>query len=318
MNMKNTSLSKLKKLYSNGGNITELLKDNCNTNSINSIEAAYDLQSGNYTKNALNNKDKMDLYISEVSSIIQPYLNNNDRVLDCGTGEMTTITGIANKIFPDSIKLYCFDISLSRILWGVQFCKEFMKKGLLSNVRPFVATLSNIPMLDNSIDIICSSHALEPNHGKESEILSEIFRVACKKVILFEPSYESNTKEGKERMEGYGYIRNLPEHIKKNNGKLEYKIKIKNTINPLNPTYAYIITPPNNAKRVDSVFACPVTKSPLVERSDCLYSNQSLFAYPIISSIPILRKKYHIMASHYDSYLIDSNRLYHETNSKVK
>ena len=64
---------------------------------------------------------------------------------------------------------------------------------------PFVADIKSIPLASNSIDVITSCHALEPNGKSLNLLLKELFRVAKNKLILFEPSYELNSKEGKRR-----------------------------------------------------------------------------------------------------------------------
>ena len=76
-------------------------------------------------------------------------------------------------------------------------------------------------------------------------ILKEIFRVARRKVILFEPSFEKNSIEGQKRMEKHGYVRNLTKHIEALGGVIEDIIKLdKTSKNSLNKTYAHIIKPP--------------------------------------------------------------------------
>ena len=308
-------LSKIKKLYNSGVNITQYLSKKYDISK--SIEISYDLQSGTYSKGCLNNK-KMKAYVSEISNILNVYIKDNDNILDCGTGEMTTITHIANLIFTPKNKVFCFDISLSRMLWGGDYNHHFIKDSLSNIFNPFVGELDNIPILNKSVDITWTSHAIEPNHTREESILKEIFRVTKRRVILFEPSYENNTKLGKNRMEKLGYVRNLPNHIVNMGGEIEKIIKIKNTMNPINPTYAYIIIPPKinkNNKKEEEIFMCPINKTKLLKYQDCFFSSESLLAYPVISSIPILRKKYAIVASHYETHLNDFQKI---LKSKIK
>jgi ubiquinone/menaquinone biosynthesis C-methylase UbiE/uncharacterized protein YbaR (Trm112 family) len=300
-------LTNLKEKYKKGINITKLLNEGLSKNSTSSIEIAYDLQSGSYVDGALSNGINSEK-IRQMSNIINPYLETGSRILDCGTGELTTLTSLINNFNNEDIDVYCFDLSLSRLLYGKEYSEKVIKKdSSLKNLTLFSAELDNIPIVDNSIDVVISNNALEPNHGNESKILSEILRVASKKVILFEPSYENNSIEGKKRMEELGYVRGIPGHVKANGGKLESVLKIKNVKNPLNPTHAYIITPPNAilSNRSKSVLACPITKKPVKLYRDCVYSDESLFAYPVISGIPILRSSHAIVASHYNSVDID-------------
>ncbi|CAM5272174.1 Methyltransferase domain-containing protein OS=Lysinibacillus sphaericus OX=1421 GN=LS41612_21290 PE=4 SV=1 [Lysinibacillus sphaericus] len=66
-----------------------------------------------------------------------------------------------------------------------------------------------MPLANNSIDLVYTVHALEPNGGKELEALKELYRVASKYVVLVEPYYEGANSEAKERMDRLGYIKGI-------------------------------------------------------------------------------------------------------------
>jgi serine/threonine protein kinase len=68
---------------------------------------------------------------------------------------------------------------------------------------------------------------LEPNGGKLKELLMELFRVTADKLILFEPCYEINTQEGKDRMDKLGYIKNIEGVVGELGGKVIDKIVVK-------------------------------------------------------------------------------------------
>ena len=193
------------------------------------------------------------------------------------------------------MKIYCFDISLSRILYGRKFLNNNASPELNKSVVPFVADINAIPLMNKSMDVIFSMHGLEPNHGREENILKEIFRVARRKVILFEPSFEKNSIEGQKRMEEHGYIRNLTKYIENLGGVIEDIIKLdKASKNPLNKTYAHVIKPPliEEDSLNEGLFTCPINQLKLnVERKDCYYSHDTMYIYPIISSVPIFKKR---------------------------
>ena len=88
---------------------------------------------------------------------------------------------------------------MSRILKGMDFAKQYMGNQY-AKLHTFVADIKRIPLLNKSINITISSHALEPNGLNLREIMIELFRVTTDKLILFEPCYEINTNEGKIRM----------------------------------------------------------------------------------------------------------------------
>jgi hypothetical protein len=287
-------LQKAKKIYQEGGNVTAYLKElyGAEHNSLEAVEFAYNLQAGTYSRDATGeDAEFMDAYTSDLADILQNYISTGDRVLDAGTGEMTALVGIFNHTFPSKISIFAFDLSLSRILAGRRYVDANLRQEVEKPIS-FVAELSAIPLMNNSMDVVWASHAFEPNHGREESMLKEVFRVASRKVVLFEPSYENNSANGKLRMEQLGYVRNLPQHIENLGGKLDEIIPIKNIAHPLNPTHAYIIKPPNNISESNKsdAFCCPVSRVPLkTTRKDCYYSSESMLAYPIVSNVPILR-----------------------------
>ena len=97
----------------------------------------------------------------------------------------------------------------------------------------------DIPLSDNSIDVVFSSHSLEPNGGNEERLMRECYRVARKAVLFIEPIYELASKEAKRRMRKHCYISGILNIAKRNNYEIvDYKLleNVDNYINPLNPT----------------------------------------------------------------------------------
>ena len=64
--------------------------------------------------------------------------------------------------------------------------KKYLHLEKQKNVKLFTADMKNIPLPDNSIDIVFFCHALEPNHGNEKQIIKELFRITRRYVILIE------------------------------------------------------------------------------------------------------------------------------------
>lgn len=129
----------------------------------------------------------MDRLTEELAAILRSHCAGYDSILDVGTGEMTTFAGVAKHSFIDAADYYACDISLSRLKKGKEFFAEEVSKTIANKLQPFVANLFNLPFADGAVDIIWTSHALEPNGGQEKEALSELTRVARKKLVLFEP-----------------------------------------------------------------------------------------------------------------------------------
>jgi ubiquinone/menaquinone biosynthesis C-methylase UbiE len=292
----------VKSEYLKGNNVIDFLKQTLkidqNTSEI--IEVSYDLQAGTYVKHAMENLISMEKIGKQCAEIIKQHVESNDNILDLGTGEITTFSFLISKLPEIELMFYACDISLSRLLVGRKFVSQFLSKELFSKLKLFCADMLKIPILDNSIDIVTSYHSLEPNGGKEEVLLKEIFRICRKKVILFEPSYELNTHEGKKRMDKHGYIKSLPTSIKKLGGKLEETILMEYQGNELNLTAAYIITPPLEniikQKRTHK-YADPGENSFLTKIGNCYFSPNYGVAYPIVDDIPILKEQYAILAS---------------------
>lgn len=295
-----------KKAYKEGRNVTELLRSQKRTtlNTPEIIETAYDLQAGSYIQNISNNPTQTSAYTTELAAILEEYNLKGKSLLDIGTGELTTISHITSKLNLKPKEIFAFDISWSRIYKGISYAKKIMGDDY-QLLRPFVADIHEIPLLDKSVDVTTSSHALEPNGGKLKELLNELFRITIEKLVLFEPCFEVNTEEGRKRMEKLGYIKNIEGTIEALGGRLEKKIIIKNIINPLNPTVCFIITPPVYSKGIpfknnhDSnvIFSVPGTDIPIREIDNYYFSNQVGLCYPILKSIPILKSNAAILAS---------------------
>jgi ubiquinone/menaquinone biosynthesis C-methylase UbiE/uncharacterized protein YbaR (Trm112 family) len=286
---------KLKELYERGENISATMRNELgikdNTQEI--IEISYDLQTGSYI-NAMKNEDMLkhkDEYTSEIAKIIQS-LCDPSSILEAGVGEATTFSGVIKKS-ENKIRGYGFDLSWSR----VAYAKKYLKYQNVDNIALCTGDLFDIPFADNSIDIVYTSHSIEPNRGGEKRILSELYRVARKYVILLEPAYEFANKETRSRMESHGYCRGLKETAE----SLGFDV-VKNELfpfvaNPMNPTAITIISKQCNMKAPMEVFVCPQFKTPLKEIDSVMYSPEALVAYPIIGGIPCLRIDNGVLAS---------------------
>jgi hypothetical protein len=106
-------------------------------------------------------------------------------------------------------------------------------------------------------------------------------------------------------MERLGYIKNIEGIVNELGGKLMEKIIVKNTINPLNPTVCFIISPPPLTKKILSekpkfkrnIFSVPGTDIPLTKVEDYFFSNQVGLCYPSLKTIPILKSNAAVLAS---------------------
>lgn len=286
--------SELRRLYLEGKNITDFLrKTECSgINTTKIIEVAYDLQAGSYIDFSKQNSAFVSKYASIISGKMRPWLSPSDFVLDVGTGEMTTYGPVMNQL--DYAAGFACDLSLSRLLAGRNWLKKHYPS-VHKTLRPFVADLAALPLSDAAVDVTWSSHALEPNHGREKLLMAELLRVTRKILILFEPHYESASTEAQQRMRRLGYVRNLEASIKECGGELLELVKLPVVSNPLNHTHCFIVKPTqhNNTAQTANAelqFVCPGGKEHLDLVADgCILSSTGLLAYPLVSGIPLLR-----------------------------
>jgi len=289
--------------YEKGENVTQLLRNltGADHNESEIIEIAYDLQAGTYIDVIENNKARAQKYARECADIISDYLGSNDLLLDIGTGEITTLSLLMNNLQTLPRETFAFDISLSRLIKGVEYADKQMQKGR-ENFNPFVADIKKIPLLDNSINVTISNHALELNGGKLKELIVELYRVTKGTLLLFEPCYELNSPEGKIRMDRLGYIKGMDDVIAATGGALLEKIEISNIANPLNPTYCFVVKPPaqtNSPVRTSgsSIYSVPGTNHVLAKDDNLYVSKELGLCFPIVKGIPVLREDTMILAT---------------------
>jgi len=278
--------------YLRGENITEFLRGSSATNSEAIIEVAYDLQAGSYRKDMSNPTvlNKKEAYCRELANRILS-LTTPSTVLEAGVGEATTLSfTLAN--LPET-QGFGFDISWSRIA----VAKEWLDENRIGDRCDLcTASLFSIPLPDNSVDVVYTSHSIEPNGGQEEAAVEELYRVASNYLILLEPAYDLADHKAQERMRQHGYCIDLQPAIQKLGYPVEYHGLFPHCMSPLNPTGITIIKKPA-AFQNQPAFCCPTTKQELIEIEGALLSPSNLVAYPILAGIPCLREENGIIAS---------------------
>ncbi len=300
----------LRALYDQGENISAVMRKerNLDHNSQEIIEVSYDLQTGSYIS-AMQSPQMLahkNAYSAEIAarilSVCQP-----TSILEAGVGEATTLSGVSRSL-GKGVKTYGFDLSWSRVAYARQWLNS---QGIVDSVL-CAGDLFHIPFLENSVDVVYTSHSIEPNGGSEEPILKELFRVARNYVVLLEPGYELASTEAKQRMDSHGYCKNL-KAVAVNLGYevLEHSL-FPFVANPLNPTAITIIRKSEAQQSVhtQSILACPQFKTPLKELGGMLYSPEALAVYPVIGGIPCLKKENSIVATKYEEVLQGMNSLH--------
>tara|TARA_B100000963_G_C22623833_1_gene671305 strand:+ start:344 stop:1261 length:918 start_codon:yes stop_codon:yes gene_type:complete len=295
------SVKELLEAYKKDQNIIQLLKkgnsDEFNiANKMSYIEIAYDLQSGSYIEamNIPEHEGMKRKKCKEYAQIISNYIDKPKSLLKGGVGEAVTLVPILDSLNYKIKNIHGFDISWSRVFHA----KSFLKDKGYNDFTLCTGVLQSIPYIDNSFDLVITSHSLEPNGGYEKVILQELMRVSSNIVALFEPSYEFASKEGKKRMTKHGYVKNLPSIAESLGFRILSCQKLTTSMNQKNPTAALILQVPNPRESIDKPkFACPITKNELSPYSTGFFSKESFRFYPQIDGIPNLRKKNGVLAS---------------------
>lgn len=293
----------LVKAYKNDENITLFMKKvmelDDNTEEI--IETAYDLQAGSYVRffEIPFYHDRKTSYGIDIAKEILAWTKPAS-LLEAGIGEGTTFSYVMSA-FDDigvtDIDTHGFDLSWSRIAE----CKKWLKKQGRSQTYLSVASLFNLPYADNSFDVVYTSQAIEPNRGQEKRILNELWRVASRYIVLSEPAYELVSEDIQQRMDKYGYCRNLKDHAESLGMKIvKYELFETKMSEPENPLGILVIEKNPDAPTAKPQLACPRYGNPLNEYEESLFSPESLRAYPKIQGIPCLRIENGIIASRYE------------------
>jgi hypothetical protein len=172
------------------------------------------------------------------------------------------------------------------------------------NTTLCTGSLSDIPYADNSFDTVYTAHSIEPNGGQEARIVSELFRVASRYLLLIEPCYELASSEGKARIDKLGYCKGLRSHAEALGMNVVLHEPYPNTANSLNPTAITVIEKSPHALSARPTYQCPRFKESLVSDGTFCYSLDTFAVYPILAGIPCLRKENAIIASLYPKLIV--------------
>ena len=248
------------------------------------LELIYDMQAGSYTELAKQNKCFINSFTDEIVDVLKDFVTEADTLLDCGTGEGTTLDLIVKKL--NLVNVLAIDASWSRLSFA------FENTGADKNMIKYaVADMAHLPLKSNSINVVLTVHALEPNGGRELQLLSELARVSSKFLVLVEPDYKSSSKNQKTRMQSLGYINSLEPYFKSAGLDCILKKKVLNNANTLNEASIFILR--KLEKTQDYVFphwVCPTNRDLLQNFGSGLISKMGLF-YPILGPIPFLRQQ---------------------------
>ena len=285
-----------------GENLMEVARSvsGSSTNSATSALISYDLQAGSYIARAREKPDYYRRWCQQLANILDPLVSAQSSIIEVGCGEATTLAGVIQEMTSEPAVALGFDISWSRAKQGEIWLKEKQVAA-----RLYVADLFNVPLENDSVDVVYTSHSLEPNGGREEEAIRELLRLARRAVVLIEPIFELAAPAAKERMRHHGYVSGLHSAAERLGARItDYRL-LELTGNPLNPSGVIIIekdpdtlcseAPETEQKQIS--WRCPLTHTRLIECDDAFASPETGIAYPVLRGIPLLRAQHAIVAS---------------------
>ncbi|WP_150495343.1 class I SAM-dependent methyltransferase [Roseibium aquae] len=295
-------IGRAREAYRAGQNVMAVLKREANitANTSEIIEIAYDLQAGSYIDLLESDLPRFLDIGREVRTHLQAHITEDCVLLDVGSGELTMLSLVFREAGLTVSELLACDLSWSRIYKGRDYWNSTVPNRQ-PRLTPFVADMAHIPLASKSVDFVMTTHALEPNGSALPVLLRELFRVCRQKLILFEPSYELNTAEGRARMDRLGYIKRLEETAAALGGAVIDVQPLSAIASPLNPTVCYVIEPPADglsaAATCHGRFCVPGTDFPLMEDAGFLRSPDCGLVFPVLKSIPVLKPHVAILAT---------------------
>lgn len=268
------------------------------TNALEATLIAYDLQTGNYVARVRRNPAGNERWCTQLAAALAPEVTAGGSLLEVGCGEATTLAGVLAHLPAAPAHALGLDISWSRCAQGLDWLAE---QG--GSARLFVADLFAIPLADASVDVVYTSHSLEPNGGREEAALRELLRVARRAVVLCEPIFELGGNEAQARMLQHGYVRGLEATAGRLGARVTPARLLPYSPNPLNPSGVIILEKAGATAAPDEApaFRCPLTGTPLVDAGDAFCSPATGIVYPVLRGIPLLRTEHAVVASKFEA-----------------
>jgi ubiquinone/menaquinone biosynthesis C-methylase UbiE len=285
------------KLYQDGDNVMaffrELNRDR-ETNTLDAILVSYDLQAGSYTRTLETPAyaSFMERFSTAVAALMDGFAPES--ILEAGVGEASTFVNVLLRMKRRPVRCAGFDLSWSRALYARKYARKSSVQADLA-----VGNLMSIPSADASFDVVYTSDAVEPNHGRELDILKELYRVARRYVVLLEPSYELGSEETRAHIREHGYCRNLRGFAEELGYKVVEHRLFDHTFNPKSQTGLLVIEKDAPPFAGGQWMACPICKRPLTAAAEHLYCEQCRRIYPVLRGIPCLLPENGVLGSKY-------------------
>ena len=293
-------MRRLRAAYARRENVMDLLRDETGSqqNSTEAVLTAYDLQAGTYRR--LLSNPEYRVRKAHNTGIIAEVLSQlpGDSLLDAGVGEATTLGPVLHKLNRRFSRVAGFDLSWSRLAHA----REYLDEIGITDVLLFTGDLMHIPVADETFDIVFTSHALEPNHEREREVIAELARISRRWIVLFEPSYEHGSEQTREAITRKGYVRGLADAAKAN-GLAIVRDELAGFIcSPGNETGLLILKKEPLRDRCDPSaewLVCPLCKRALLKVRGNNFCPEDGLAFPILDDLPCLLAQNGVLATQF-------------------
>jgi SAM-dependent methyltransferase len=292
-----TSLRRARDAYDRGENVMRLFRNSRNSdrNDADAVLVAYDLQAGSY-RAQLDEPRHRD-YNERYTAAIAPFLDDLafDSLLDAGTGEATTLMALMSRLAAPPSVVSAFDVSWSRVAHARAHASEFD----VPAPELFVADLFRAPCADRSFDLVLTTHALEPNGGREEEGIAELARIARKWLVLCEPSYELGGPNARAHIQKHGYVCGLPETAERLGLRIVRHELIEPAVGPNRTAVLVLGVEGDSPAAPDGALVCPLCRGALDSIGGHLFCRADGVVFPLLDGIACLDPRDAIVASKY-------------------
>ena len=295
----------LRRLYAERRNILAHLREarQLDVNDERAVMVAYDLQAGSYVERLAKEPAIAEQHRASAAAFAKLFDDLGvGSLLDAGTGEATMLASILGQMRKPPAQVQGFDISFSRLLVG----QAWLGGQGFPAARLFAGSLTQVPVLADAFDTVFTNHALEPNRGREKEIVAELYRVCRRYLILREPSWELGDEATRRHIEQHRYIKGLPEVMAELGLDVVEHRRFEGDVNAANRSALTIVRKRESDIGRDAPdgfppvpYASPIGKGRLTFTGEAYYSAEDALIFPVIAGIPCLLAENGVFSTRY-------------------
>ncbi len=293
------SIGELRVRYAAGDNIFSMVYERTRDEEL-AVLLSYELQAGSYVS-AIDGDKNTAVFRASMRQFGALFAKLAPRsILEAGVGEATTLAHAVAQMQEQGHRAQWvggFDISVSRLLHGLRYWRS---KHCDSPCELFCARLNQIPIEADSIDLVFTSHALEPNFGLEGKLISELYRVARHWLVLREPSFELGDEHTRAHIRKHRYVENVVGAVRDLGLEVEEHRLWGYDFNSANQTAVTVIRKqPSSASKGwrGMRFTNPRTGGALQDRGAYLYDEAAGIAFPSIEGVRCLLSEHGIVCA---------------------